>query len=247
MTIIKLKNLYKIYGDNADAYISKVKNGMNKQQLRQMHDHILALNNLTLDIVPKTVQVIIGLQESGKSTLINLLSKSIEPTDGGLFVQGTTANLNGKFNLFLNKTILENVMHEVEESKKLKAIELLDFFNLSEYQNKYPINLKKGFEQKVGLVRAYLKDPDILLLDECTQFVDKYIQEEILDAILKMQQKNKKTIVFISHNVKETIKIADRIAILEDGALEQEGTPKDILQNPKTKNIIGDLKSDYQQ
>ena len=243
MSIIKLKNLYKIYGDNADAYISKVKNGMNKQQLRQMHDHILALNNLTLDIVPKTVQVIIGLQESGKSTLINLLSKSIEPTDGGLFVQGTTANLNGKFNLFLNKTILENVMHEVDESKKSKAIELLDFFNLS----KYPINLKKGFEQKVGLVRAYLKDPDILLLDECTQFVDKYIQEEILDAILKMQQKNKKTIVFISHNVKETIKIADRIAILEDGSLEQEGTPKEILQNPKTKNIIGDLKSDYQQ
>jgi len=155
--------------------------------------------------------------------------------------------LNGKFNLFLNKTILENVMHEVDESKKSKAIELLDFFNLSEYQNKYPIALKKGFEQKVGLVRAYLKDPDILLLDECTQFVDKYIQEEILDAILKMQQKNKKTIVFISHNVKETIKIADRIAILEDGSLEQEGTPKEILQNPKTKNIIGDLKSDYQQ
>ena len=244
MSFIKIKNLYKIYGSDPHAHLSKVKNGMSKQQLRQMHDHVLALNNINLHIMPKTFQVIIGLEEAGKPTLMKLLSKTIEPTDGGLFVNGTTATLNGQCNLFKNKTVLENIMHGINETKTSKALELLDLVNLLEYENKYPMVLKKGMEQKVGLVRAFIKNPDILLLDECTQYVDKSTQDEILNMLINLHKEYKKTIVFISHNVKETLKIADRIAILEDGALEQEGTPKEILRNPKTKHIIGGIRND---
>ena len=244
MSFIKIKNLYKIYGSDPHAHLSKVKNGMSKQQLRQMHDHVLALNNINLHIMPKTFQVIIGLEEAGKTTLMKLLSKTIEPTDGGLFVNGTTATLNGQCNLFKNKTVLENIMHGINETKTSKALELLDLVNLLEYENKYPMVLKKGMEQKVGLVRAFIKNPDILLLDECTQYVDKSTQDEILNMLINLHKEYKKTIVFISHNVKETLKIADRIAILEDGALEQEGTPKEILRNPKTKHIIGGNRND---
>ena len=244
MSFIKIKNLYKIYGSDHHAHLSKVKNGMSKQQLRQMHDHVLALNNINLHIMPKTFQVIIGLEEAGKTTLMKLLSKTIEPTDGGLFVNGTTATLNGQCNLFKNKTVLENIMHGINETKTSKALELLDLVNLLEYENKYPMVLKKGMEQKVGLVRAFIKNPDILLLDECTQYVDKSTQDEILNMLINLHKEYKKTIVFISHNVKETLKIADRIAILEDGALEQEGTPKEILRNPKTKHIIGGIRND---
>jgi len=244
VSFIKIKNLYKIYGSDPHAHLSKVKNGMSKQQLRQMHDHVLALNNINLHIMPKTFQVIIGLEEAGKTTLMKLLSKTIEPTDGGLFVNGTTATLNGQCNLFKNKTVLENIMHGINETKTSKALELLDLVNLLEYENKYPMVLKKGMEQKVGLVRAFIKNPDILLLDECTQYVDKSTQDEILNMLINLHKEYKKTIVFISHNVKETLKIADRIAILEDGALEQEGTPKEILRNPKTKHIIGGIRND---
>ena len=244
MSFIKIKNLYKIYGSDPHAHLSKVKNGMSKQQLRQMHDHVLALNNINLHIMPKTFQVIIGLEEAGKTTLMKLLSKTIEPTDGGLFVNGTTATLNGQCNLFKNKTVLENIMHGINETKTSKALELLDLVNLLEYENKYPMVLKKGMEQKVGLVRAFIKNPDILLLDECTQYVDKSTQDEILNMLINLHKEYKKTIVFISHNVKETLKIADRIAILDNGVLEQEGTPKDILQNPKTKHIIGGNRND---
>jgi len=99
-------------------------------------------------------------------------------------------------------------------------------------------------EQKVGLIRAFIKDPDILLLDECTQYVDESTQDEILNMLMNLHKEYKKTIVFISHNLKETLKIADRIAILDNGVLEQEGTPNDILQNPKTKHIIGGNRND---
>ncbi len=244
MSDIKIKNLYKIYGSDPHAHLYKVKNGMSKQQLRQMHDHVLALNNINLHIIPKTFQVIIGLEEAGKTTLMKLLSKTIEPTDGELFVNGTTATLNGQCNLFKNKTVLENIMHDIDETKTSKAIELLDLLNLLKYKQEYPITLKKGMEQKVGLIRAFIKDPDILLLDECTQYVDESTQDEILNMLMNLHKEYKKTIVFISHNLKETLKIADRIAILDNGVLEQEGTPNDILQNPKTKHIIGGNRND---
>ena len=239
MSDIKIKNLYKIYGSDPHAYISKVKDGMSKEQLRQMHDHVLALNDINLHIVSKTFQVIIGLEEAGKTTLMKLLSKTIEPTDGELFVNGTTATLNGQCNLFKNKTVLENIMHGIDETKISRAIELLDLVNLLKYKNEYPIVLKKGMEQKVGLIRAFIKNPDILLLDECTQYVDESTQDEILNMLMNLHKEYNKTIVFISHNVRETLKIADRIAILENGSLEQEGTPSEILRNPKTKHIIG--------
>ena len=106
-------------------------------------------------------------------------------------------------------------------------------------KNSDPIVLKKGMEQKVGLIRAFIKNPDILLLDECTQYVNESTQEEILNMLMNLHKEYNKTIVFISHNIKETLKIADRVAILEDGSLEQEGTPSEILQNPKTEHIIG--------
>ena len=192
----------------------------------------------------KTFQVIIGLEESGKTTLMKLLSKTIIPTDGELFINGTTAMLNGQYNLFKNKTVLENIMYGVDEAKTKKAIDLLDNNNLLKYKNEYPIVLKKGIEQKVGLIRAFVKDSDILLLDECTQYVDESTQDEMLDMVINLHKEYKKTIVFISHNLKETLKIADRIAILDNGVLEQEGTPNDILQNPKTKHIIGGNRND---
>tara|TARA_R100001015_G_C4617830_1_gene174206 strand:+ start:99 stop:836 length:738 start_codon:yes stop_codon:yes gene_type:complete len=241
---IKIKNLYKIYGSDPHAHLYKVKNGMSKQQLRDMHDHILALDNINLHIMAKTFQVIIGLEESGKTTLMKLLSKTIIPTDGELFINGTTAMLNGQYNLFKNKTVLENIMYGVDKAKTKKAIDLLDNNNLLKYKNEYPIVLKKGIEQKVGLIRAFVKDSDILLLDECTQYVDESTQDEMLDMVINLHKEYKKTIVFISHNLKETLKIADRIAILDNGVLEQEGTPNDILQNPKTKHIIGGNRND---
>ncbi len=244
MSDIKIKNLYKIYGSDPHAHLYKVKNGMSKQQLRDMHDHILALDNINLHIMAKTFQVIIGLEESGKTTLMKLLSKTIIPTDGELFINGTTAMLNGQYNLFKNKTVLENIMYGVDKAKTKKAIDLLDNNNLLKYKNEYPIVLKKGIEQKVGLIRAFVKDSDILLLDECTQYVDESTQDEMLDMVINLHKEYKKTIVFISHNLKETLKIADRIAILDNGVLEQEGTPNDILQNPKTKHIIGGNRND---
>ena len=113
--------------------------------------------------------------------------------------------------------MLENILYGIDEAKTFKAIELLDLVNLLEYKNKYPTVLKKGMEQKVGLIRAFIKNPDILLLDECTQYVNESTQEEILNMLMNLHKEYNKTIVFISHNIKETLKIADRVAILEDG------------------------------
>jgi glycine betaine/proline transport system ATP-binding protein len=257
---IKIKKLYKIFGKDPKGAMEHVKNGIGKDELLEKHNHVLGLKDINLDIQEKSIQVVMGLSGSGKSTLIRHINRLIEPTDGSVTVDGEevlkmneedlrnfrrskTAMVFQRFALLPHKTVLQNTIFGLhiqainEDEAKKSALRWIERVGLSGYEDKYPQHLSGGMQQRVGLARALTNDGDILLMDEAFSALDPLIRKDMQDILLELQDELHKTVVFITHDLDEALKLGDRIAILKDGVMDQEGIPAEILLDPQTQYV----------
>ena len=264
-TKIKIKNLYKIFGSKSKELTQVVKDGLDKEELLAKYNHVLGLDNINLDIQEESIQVVMGLSGSGKSTLIRHINRLIDPTEGVVLVDDQdvtqlskkelldfrrtrTGMVFQRFGLFPHQNIIDNVQLglsikgvDKSESNK-KAMFWIDKVGLNGFEYKFPNQLSGGMQQRVGLARALATDPDILLMDEAFSALDPLIRSDMQDQLLDLQKNLKKTIMFITHDLDEALKLGDRIAILNGGKLVQDGKPEEILLNPADQYVSNFVK-----
>jgi glycine betaine/proline transport system ATP-binding protein len=254
-TLIKINQLYKIFGDGQENALELVKNGIGKEELLEKSNCVLGLNNINLNIKKAKIQVVMGLSGSGKSTLIRHLNRLIEPTSGEILVnetdilklntkelvqfrQNNMSMVFQKFALFPHKTVLQNVGYGLavqnipKDEWEEKATKWINRVGLEGYETYYPGQLSGGMQQRVGLARALATDAEILLMDEAFSALDPLIRSEMQNILLDLQSELHKTIIFITHDLDEALKIGDRIAILRDGSMVQDSDPQEIIMNP---------------
>ena len=252
---IKVENLYKVFGKSPRAGIKMLQDGMGKEELLRRHKLAVGINKVSFEINEGEFLVVMGLSGSGKSTLIRCLNRLIEPTGGQVFIDGTDITTLSeealrqtrlkkfgmvfqRFALFPHRTVLQNAEYGLEiqgiapEERQAKAQEALELVGLKGWEDSYPAQLSGGMQQRVGLARALALDPDILLMDEAFSALDPLIRREMQDELLALQSRVNKTIVFITHDLDEALKLGDKIIIMRDGAVVQAGTPEEILTNP---------------
>lgn len=253
--MIKIEGLYKLFGNKPQENMSLVREGLTKDEILAKTGHTLGLKDINLDIKQGEIFVIMGLSGSGKSTLIRHFNRLIDPTEGRVIVEGEdimeldtkalrTFRQNKmsmvfqRFGLLPHYTVLENVAFGLKakgvdkEERTEKATQWLADVGLAGYENQYPVQLSGGQQQRVGLARALCTDAEILLMDEAFSALDPLIRSEMQDQLMELQDRLHKTIVFITHDLDEALRIGDRIAILRDGELVQMGEPADILLHP---------------
>ncbi len=255
MIKVEVENIYKIFGPSPKQVIPLLQEGVDKSEILKKHKHSVGVNDASFSVEEGEIFVVMGLSGSGKSTLIRCLNHLIKPSSGRILIDGsdiTAANsaelreirrkkitmVFQNFALLPHKTVLENVAFGLEiqnikpEERRKKANEMLEIVGLKGYGNSYPNELSGGMQQRVGLARALATEADILLMDEAFSALDPLIRKDMQNELLNLQQKMKKTIIFITHDLDEALKIGDRIAIMKDGKIVQTGTAEDILQNP---------------
>lgn len=260
MSKIEVKNIYKIFGKEPKKWLDPVKKGMSKQELLEKSGHTLGLKDISLNIEEGSIYVIMGLSGSGKSTLIRHFNRLIDPTAGQILVDGvdvmslnkrelqtfrrkTMSMVFQRFGLLPHKTVLDNAAYGLITQKmpkkeaREKAKYWLEQVGLEGFEDQYPNQLSGGMQQRVGLARALATDTDIILMDEAFSALDPLIKREMQDQLIELQDRLNKTIVFITHDLDEALRLGNRIAILKDGALVQEGTPEDILLSPESSYI----------
>lgn len=260
MPEIKVENLTKIFGRNPKEALDLLKKGKTKDEILQETGMTVGVNQASFEVNPGEVFVIMGLSGSGKSTLVRLLNRLIEPTTGNVWIGNDNVaemskeelrNLRRKkismvfqrFALLPHKTILQNAEFGLEiqgidkEERKQKAKESLELVGLGDYLDKYPDELSGGMQQRVGLARALANDPDILLMDEAFSALDPLIKKDMQNELMELQQAVNKTIVFITHDLDEALRIGDRIALMKDGTIVQIGTAEEILMNPADEYV----------
>lgn len=252
---IEIRNVFKIFGHQESKGLELARQGMGKDEVLSKSGCSVGLNNISMTIEPGKIFVIMGLSGSGKSTLVRHLNRLIEPTSGEVLFDGQNIlDLSPKalrdfrthhismvfqsFALMPHRTVLQNVIYgqRVRGTSRQKAREIgqqwIDAVNLSGYENKYPHELSGGMRQRVGLARALAADTDVILMDEAFSALDPLIRAEMQDQLLELQTKLSKTIIFITHDLEEALRIGSEIAILKDGELVQVGKPAEILKNP---------------
>lgn len=255
MPVIEVKGLTKVFGRKTEEALSLLDEGLSKEEILNKTGSTVAVNQATFSVEQGEFFVIMGLSGSGKSTLIRLINRLIEPTKGNIFIDGKDiSNLDKKslrdvrreklsmvfqrFALFPHRTILENAEFGLEIQKmdktdrRKKAKNALEMVGLGDYLEQYPDQLSGGMQQRVGLARALTNDPEILLMDEAFSALDPLIRKDMQDELIDLQAKMKKTIIFITHDLDEALRLGDRIALMRDGSIVQIGTPEEILVNP---------------
>ncbi len=255
MSKIEIKNIYKIFGSKPQSVLPLVKDGATKEEVLEKTGHTVGLDNVSLKIEEGETFVCMGLSGSGKSTLIRHLNRLIDPTDGEILVEGQSVmNLNPeqliefrrhkmsmvfqRFGLFPHKTVLENVGYGLEmqgkpdEEKNKIAMEKIEAVGLNGFENQFPNQLSGGMQQRVGLARALATNSDIMLMDEAFSALDPLIRSDMQKQLMDLQSQLKKTIVFITHDLDESLRLGDHIGILNAGKLVQVGSPVDIVMNP---------------
>ncbi len=258
---VSIRNLYKIFGSDPKAALEHVRQGLGKPELLEQHGHVLGLQDINVDIRAGEITVIMGLSGSGKSTLIRHLNRLIEPTAGEIVVndedvlsyneqklhelrQNTMSMVFQKFALFPHRTVLENagmarrVRGENAAAADKEGQKWLDRVGLEGYGGHYPNQLSGGMQQRVGIARALASDSDIMLMDEAFSALDPLIRTDMQDLLLELQRELHKTIVFITHDLDEALKLADHLVILKDGAVIQQGEPQEILLHPNDPYIM---------
>ena len=255
MSKIEVKNIYKIFGDHPERILPMVRDGATKEEVRDETDHTVGLDNVSLSIKEGEIFVCMGLSGSGKSTLIRHINRLIDPTSGEVTVDGvdvlkldhkellefrkhSMSMVFQRFGLFPHKTIIENVAFGLEvqkvpaDERKETARMQIEAVGLQGFEDQYPAQLSGGMQQRVGLARALATNPQILLMDEAFSALDPLIRSDMQNQLIELQSKLKKTIVFITHDLDESLKLGDHIGILNGGRLVQIGRPEDIIMNP---------------
>lgn len=257
---IVVRNVYKIFGNRHKDALAMVRDSQSKDEVLAKTGCVVGVNDLSLSIGSGEIFVIMGLSGSGKSTLVRHFNRLIDPTSGEILVDGEDilqydmealrqfrrkkiSMVFQSFGLLPHKTVLDNVAYGLKvrgESKEYcveRAQHWISTVGLQGYENKYPHQLSGGMRQRVGLARALAADTDIILMDEAFSALDPLIRAEMQDQLLELQSNLKKTIVFITHDLDEAVRIGNRIAILKDGRLIQVGTPKEILYSPADEYV----------
>ena len=254
MSKIEINNVYKIFGGNPKSVLPQVKEGATKDEILENTGHTVGLDNVSLKIEEGETFVCMGLSGSGKSTLIRHLNRLIDPTDGEILIEGTNVmNLNKeqliefrrhkmsmvfqRFGLFPHKTVIQNVGYglemqgKAEEERNKISMEKINAVGLNGFENQYPAQLSGGMQQRVGLARALATDTDIMLMDEAFSALDPLNRSDMQKQLIDLQSQLKKTIVFITHDLDESLRLGDHIGILNAGKLVQFGTPEEILMS----------------
>ena len=255
MAKIEVNNVYKIFGTDPIDILPMVKNGATKEDILEETGHTVGLDNVSISVEEGETFVCMGLSGSGKSTLIRHINRLIDPTDGEIIVDGINvmqlkekeliefrkhkmSMVFQRFGLFPHKTVLQNVGYGLEiQGKELNernkiAMAQIEAVGLQGFENQYPSQLSGGMQQRVGLGRALATNPGILLMDEAFSALDPLIRSDMQKQLLELQSELKKTIVFITHDLDESLKLGDHIGILNHGRLVQVGSPEDIIMNP---------------
>ena len=262
---IRIENVFKVFGDQPQQALDLVRQGLSKQQILERTGQSIGVFDANFTIEAGEIFVVMGLSGSGKSTLVRMLNRLIEPTSGRIVVDGQDINgLNDKdlralrrkdismvfqsFALMPHMTVLDNTafgleMAGVDKGTRQKAAqEALEQVGLGAWGASYPDELSGGMQQRVGLARALASDPSILLMDEAFSALDPIIRTEMQSELLRLQQSKRRTIVFISHDLDEAMRIGDRIAIMKDGQVIQVGTPDEILRSPANDYVRSFIK-----
>ncbi|NLW43963.1 MAG: glycine betaine/L-proline ABC transporter ATP-binding protein [Syntrophomonadaceae bacterium] len=260
MSLIEVNNLFKIFGKNPTKAQKMLAEGYSKDQILSKLQATVAVNDASFTVEQGELFVVMGLSGSGKSTLIRCLNRLIEPTSGRVIIDGaevTKMDHNALqdlrrqkismvfqgFAVFPHMTVLENTAYGLKirglplKERNQKAYETLEMVGLKGWENYYPDQLSGGMKQRVGLARALATEPDILLMDEAFSALDPLIRKEMQNELIQLQNTVRRTIVFITHDLDEALKIGDRIALMKDGAIVQIGTPEEILMNPASNYV----------
>ncbi len=260
MPIITCESVYKIFGDNAAAMMRKSGGVVEAKAFRDA-GCIIGVNNATFEVQKGELLVVMGLSGSGKSTLLRCISRLTQPTAGKIFIEGQDlTTMSGKelvdlrrnkmgmvfqsFALLPHKTVLENIAFPLQIKGQStaasigRAMEMVELVSLGGRENDYPRQLSGGQQQRVGIARSLAVEPDIWLLDEPFSALDPLIRKEMQDEFLRLQGLLQKTILFITHDFDEALRLADRIAIMKDGVIEQLDTPANIVLNPATDYVV---------
>ena len=253
-------NIWKVFGTNPERTLRDMDRSLSRTEIQETTGHVVAVKDVSFKVEQGETFVVMGLSGSGKSTLVRCLSRLIDPTDGQVLIDGqdiTTVSHNElidlrrnkmamvfqHFGLFPHRKVIDNVAYGLEvrgegrESRYEKAMEVIDLVGLTGWADNYPRELSGGMQQRVGLARAMAVDPEILLFDEPFSALDPLIRREMQDELLSLQEKLQKTMVFITHDFLEAIKMGDHIMIMKDGAIAQMGTPEEIVANPVDKYV----------
>ncbi len=260
MSKIVVKNVFKIFGQRADEALALIQQGKGKAEVLAETGCVVGVNDLSLSIGAGEIFVIMGLSGSGKSTLVRHFNRLIDPTSGQILVDGEDilrydmdalrefrrkkiSMVFQSFGLLPHKTVLDNVAYGLKVRGETKATCLeraqhwITTVGLKGYEKSYPHQLSGGMRQRVGLARALASDTDIILMDEAFSALDPLIRADMQEQLLELQKTLQKTIVFITHDLDEAVRIGNRIAILKDGQLIQVGTPREILHQPADEYV----------
>lgn len=257
---IRCESIWKLFGPHPKSTLAGLDHSLSRSEIQQQTGHVVAVNDVSFSVQEGETFVVMGLSGSGKSTLVRCLSRLIDPTSGQVMIDNrdiTTvshrelkdlrrhkmAMVFQHFGLFPHRTVLDNVAYGLEvrgeprQARLQKAREFIDLVGLDGWAEHYPRELSGGMQQRVGLARAMAVEPEILLFDEPFSALDPLIRREMQDELLALQSKLKKTMVFITHDFQEAIKMGDHIMIMRDGAISQLGTAEEIVANPADKYV----------
>jgi len=263
---LKVDGLSKIFGARADRILGTPDATLTRRELQEKTGCVAAVRDVSFEVAPGEVFVVMGLSGSGKSTLVRLLTRLIEPTAGTVTMGGeeitcaSPAKLRDlrrrhmamvfqHFGLLPHRKVIDNIAYGLEvrgegkADRRKRAQEMVDLVGLSGYENSFPDQLSGGMQQRVGLARALAVDPDVLLFDEPFSALDPLIRRDMQDEICRLHEEVGKTMVFITHDLNEALKLGDRILIMRDGEVVQIGTPAEIVANP-VDDYVKDFVSD---
>src|SRR5438094_1312381 len=265
--LIHAKGVWKIFGRHADKVMGTADADLPRSELREKHGCVAAVRDVSFDVWPGEVFVVMGLSGSGKSTLVRTLIRLIEPTAGEIEIDGMNVVALGRtdllqlrrhtssmvfqhFGLLAHRRVLDNVAFGLEiqgvpKADRLKrADEVLKLVGLEDVGNSFPDQLSGGMQQRVGLARAFAVEPKVMLYDEPFSALDPLIRRDMQDEVIRLQHETGKTMVFITHDLPEALRLGDRIAIMRDGAIVQLGTPEELVGSPAdeyVENFVRDI------
>jgi glycine betaine/proline transport system ATP-binding protein len=265
--LIHAEGVWKIFGPHADRILGTPDAELTRSELRKKTGCVAAVRDVSFDVWPGEVFVVMGLSGSGKSTLVRTLIRLIEPTAGSISIAGqdvtaasttelrqlrrhTVSMVFQHFGLLAHRRVVDNVAFGLEvqgvaKAERLaRATEVLKLVGLEDSANQFPDQLSGGMQQRVGVARAFAVDPKVMLYDEPFSALDPLIRRDMQDEVCRLQEETGKTMVFITHDLPEALRLGDRIAIMRDGAIVQLGTPEDLVGSPADEyvaNFVRDI------